>query len=38
MNIDFKKDQFAKDLFGNNLKYQKNKDIKTQLAMTHYMI
>jgi len=27
MNIDFKKDQFAKDLFGNNLKYQKNKDI-----------
>ena len=29
MNIDFKKDQFAKDLFGNNLKYQKNKDIKT---------
>ena len=21
MNIDFKKDQFAKDLFGNNLKF-----------------
>lgn len=27
MSNDFKKDQFLKDLFGNNYKYQKNKDI-----------